>query len=110
MQPSILFNWKAPQDRVDGSVMTPEEIDALTYDLYLGDIVIVSDIGKLNFTLLMEDEEHGRKSFSVAAKSYGLSGPRSEPTVVNFIPPAAPTNLTAEWIAGSANSESGPSA
>ena len=107
MQPHIEFNWKAPTTRVDGTPLTPEEINALEFLLFESGNLIADGIGEPTFSLLMDDEPEGEKSYTVGARQYGLLGPQSEPFLVNFIPPAAPTNLTAEWVAGSASSESG---
>ena len=105
MQAHIRFNWKAPTTRTDGTPLTAEDIAALDYLLFESGNLIVEGIGELTFSLLMDDEPEGPKSYTVGARQYGLIGPQSEPFLVNFIPPAAPTNLTAEWVAGSDESE-----
>ena len=107
MQPSILFTWKAPTTRVDGSELTPQEVAALEFLLFESGDLIVEDIGEPTFNLLMDDQPQGQKSYTVAARQYGLVGPQTEPYVVNFQAPAAPTDLAAEWIAGSEVSASG---
>ena len=107
MQAHIEFNWKAPTTRVDGTPLTPEEINALEFLLFESGNLIADGIGEPTFSLLMDDQPEGPKSYTVGARQYGLLGPQSEPFLVNFIPPAAPTNLTAEWVAGSESSESG---
>ena len=105
MQPHIRFMWKAPTTREDGSEMTPEEINALEFLLFESGGLIADGIGEPTFSLLMDGEPEGVKSYTVAARQYGLTGPQSEPRVVNFTAPAAPTDLVAEWVAGSDESE-----
>ena len=109
MTPYIEFNWKAPTTREDGSALTPEEIAALEYQLHesMQPVEGAGNIGEPTFSLLMDDQPQGEKSFTVTASQYGLTGPHSEPFLVNFQAPAAPTDLVAEWVAGSESSESG---
>ena len=103
MQPHIRFNWKAPTTRVDGTPLTPEEIAALEFQLYESMQLVegADNIGEPTFSLLMEGQPEGQKSYTVTARQYGLVGPHSEPLIVNFTAPAAPTDLAAEWVAGS---------
>ena len=101
MQPHIKFTWKAPTTRTDGTPLTQSEINSLEFLLFESGTMIIDGIGQPTFNLLMEDEEEGQKAFTVAARQYGLTGPQSEPRIVNFIAPAAPTDLDAEWVAGS---------
>ncbi len=100
MQPSILFNWGAPADRTDGTALTPQEIDALTYRLYENGKLAVDDIGERQFTLLMEGKPHGQYTYTATTVEAlrGLESPPTEPVIINFIPPAAPTNFVASWI------------
>ena len=103
MQPHIRFNWEAPTTRTDGTPLTPQEIADLEFQLYesMGLIDGADNIGQPTFSLLMEGQTEGQKSFTVTARQYGLTGPHSEPRIVNFLAPAAPTDLSAEWVAGS---------
>ena len=105
MQPHIRFNWKAPTTRTDGTPLTAEDIAALDYLLFESGNLIAEGVGELTFSLLMADQPEGEKSYTVAARQYGLIGPHSEPFIVNFQAPAAPTDLVAEWVAGSDESE-----
>jgi hypothetical protein len=110
MQPHIRFNWKAPTTRTDGTPLTPEEIAALEYLLFesMQPVDGAQNIGEPTFSLLMDNEPEGPKSYTVAARGdFGLIGPHSEPHVVNFTAPAAPTDLVAEWVVGSETSVSG---
>ena len=107
MQAHIEFNWKAPTTRVDGTPMSAEEISALEFLLFESGNLVADGIGEPTFSLLMDDQPEGPKSYTVAARQYGLVGPQSEPLPVNFQAPAAPTNLTAEWVAGSETSVTG---
>ena len=109
MQPHIRFNWKAPTTREEGSALTPEEIAALEYQLHesMQPVEGAGNIGEPTFSLLMDDQPQGEKSFTVTASQYGLTGPHSEPFLVNFQAPAAPTDLVAEWVAGSETSVGG---
>lgn len=109
MRPHIRFDWKAPTTRTDGTSLTAEEITALEFQLYesMQPVDGAQNIGEPTFSLLMDDQTEGKKSFTVTASQYGLVGPHSEPRNVNFTAPAAPTNLTAEWVAGLEASVSG---
>ncbi len=100
MQPSILFSWSAPAGRTDGTALTPEETSALTYRLYENGELAVDTIGELEFTLLMEGKPHGQYTYTATAVEAlrGLESPPTEPVIINFIPPAAPTNFVASWI------------
>jgi len=107
MQAHIEFSWNAPTTRTDGTPLTEEDMAALDYLLFESGNVVAEDVGELQFSLLMDGEPEGQKSYTVAARQYGLVGPQSEPVTINFIPPAAPTNLKAEWTAGSEKSKTG---
>ena len=107
MQPHIRFSWKAPTTREDGTPLTPKDIASLEYLLFESGNLIAEGVGELTFSLLMADQPEGEKSYTVAARQYGLIGPHSEPFIVNFQAPAAPTDLVAEWVAGSESSVSG---
>jgi hypothetical protein len=107
MTPRLLFSWGAPTGRTDGTQLTADEINKLNYRLYEDGALVVDDIGVLNFELLMNDKAEGTYSYTVTAVLYGLESAHSEPALVNFIRPAAPTNLIAEWVAGSETSVGG---
>jgi len=97
MQSHIEFSWKAPTTRTDGTPLTAKDIAALDYLLFESGNVVAEDVGKLQFSLLMKDEPEGPKSYTVAARQYGLVGPQSEPVIINFTAPAAPTNFRVSW-------------
>lgn len=100
MQPSIQFSWQAPADRTDGTALTPEEINALSYRLHENGELAVDQIAEVNFTLLMEGKPHGQYTYTLTAVEAlrGLESPPTEPVVINFIPPAAPVGFAASWI------------
>jgi len=97
-QPSLRFSWQAPLERTDGSLITPEEENKISYRLYENDQLVVDDIGLLNFELLMENKLHGTYKYHATAVLYGLESPPSEVVIVNFIPPAAPRSFSVFWI------------
>jgi len=105
MQPHIRFSWKAPTTRTDGTPLSPEEINALEFLLFESGELVKDGIGEPTFSLLMDGQPQGQKSYTVAARDYGLIGPHSEPVIINFTAPAAPTDLQAAWVAGSEQSE-----
>ena len=85
---SILFNWEH---------QSPEN---LVFRLYEDGIMIVDNIGAMNFTLSMEGKADGvyayyLTSFDTTTK---LESVPSETVNVNFIPPQAPTGFRGSLI------------
>jgi len=98
MQAHIEFNWKAPTTRTDGTPLTEEDMAALEYLLFeSGNLIEENIVAQTEFSLLMDDEPEGPKSYTIAARQYGLVGPQSEPVTINFTAPAAPTNFRVSW-------------
>lgn len=96
MKPNILFQWDYDQPYAN----------EVTFNLYENGEPEISDIGELNFSLLMEGKEYGDYNYHVTAVRNGLESEPSNTVTVNFTMPAAPTNLRAE-IGGTITSVSG---
>ena len=93
-QPSLKISFNPPLERTDGVALTEEEVSKLWYRLYINDVMVLDDIGRLELTYLMEDEEEGVKDVEMTSVLYGLESPKSDPVTINFISPAAPRNLS----------------
>lgn len=93
----IEFSWTHEGRRENGD---PVDVSELTYRLYEFNSLIVDNIGELNFSLLMDDKDHGMYEYSVTAvDEMGLESEKSNSVTVVFIPPAAPTSFTALYVA-----------
>lgn len=84
---SLLFNWSNPNTQ------------PVTFNLYENGVQVVSDIGQLSFSLLMDGRPEGEYSYYVTAydPSTKLESVPSETVTVNFIVPASPTGLSVGW-------------
>jgi len=94
---SLRFSWQSPVERADGTQLSAEEIDALSYTLYEDDVPVVKDIAALEFELLMDGKPEKQYKYAVTAVLYRLESAQSEPVYVNFIRPASPASLNVSW-------------
>lgn len=69
-----------------------------TYNLYENGEKIVSDIGVLNFSLLMDGKANGEYSYYVTAQIGKQESAPSNTVTTNFIVPEAPMNLRASLV------------
>lgn len=86
--PHLKINW----------THTDPEPNQVTFRLYENDVVIVDNIGEMEFSLLMEEKEQGVYEYSVDAVKYGIASERSNSVSVNFTKPETPGDLTVSWI------------
>lgn len=97
-QPALQFNWEAPTQKSDGTPLTADEINQLTYRLYEDDVPVVDNIGELTFSLLMTDRPQKDYKYNVTTMLYGLESVKTPDVVINFNAPAAPGNFNATWF------------
>lgn len=95
---SLRFSWQSPVERTDGTQLSDEEINALSYTLYEDDVPVVEDIAAIEFELLMDGKPEKQYKYAVTASLYRLESPQSEPVFVNFIRPTAPMSFGFSWI------------
>ncbi len=86
---SLQFTWSDTNESTN-----------ITYNLYENSTNVVSDIGQLMFTLLMDGRPEGVYSYYVTAYDTvtKLESVPSESVDINFIVPAAPIGLSVGWI------------
>ena len=91
---NFTLTWTPPTTKEDGTPITEE----MYYSLYEEGSLIVNNIGETNFSVTVESPPNAI-TYQVAAvfALSNLSGKLSDPFIVNFIQPNAPTGLTASF-------------
>ena len=86
---SLNFTWD--HDNPAGS--------SITFNLYEDGEKVVSDIGQLSFTLLMDDKDQGSYDYYLTTfdTKTKLESIPSETLTINFTTPSAPTGFAASW-------------